>query len=136
MRIFDTSYVIDLSNSDEGAINTAKVIAREGSVAALSVVSVHEYLVGVYLRYFGKNEILATKLQSAERDLSPFMILPLTREIAAESSRILVSLMKKGQIIGINDLYIASTAFLNKASVVTRNMSHFKRIEGLSVEKY
>lgn len=64
------------------------------------------------------------------------MILPLTYEIAMESARIHGALAIRGRIIGINDIYIAATAIVHKADLVTRNSSHFERIQGLSVQQY
>ena len=71
---------MDLVNSDPRAVKIAQSTDQEGSVASLSVISGHEYLLGVYVKYSGK-EILKVKLEAAERDLAPFMILPLTYDI-------------------------------------------------------
>ena len=135
MRVFDTTFIIDLVNSDPGAVKIAQSTDQEGSVAALSVVSVHEYLLGIHVRYSEK-EVLKTKLEAAERDLAPFMTLPLTCEIAEESAKIQASLTKRGKITGINDIYIAATALSTKSPIVTRNTSHFENIQGLTVESY
>lgn len=136
MQVADTSFIIDLSNSDPGAVKIAENIDQEGSVVALSAVSVHEYLLGIHVRYFGDKETLKAKIEAAERDLLPFMILPLTHEIAMESARIQALLARQGKTIGINDIYIAATAMVNKATVVTRNVAHFEYVQGLSVERY
>ncbi len=136
LRVFDSSFVIDLIHSDPDAAGLARLIDEEHSVAAISVVSIHEYFLGIHLRYFQDKEILSGKLEAAEKDLMPFMILPITREIAMESARIQATLSKRGRTIGINDVYIAATAMVNKAVVVTRNTSHFEQIQGLHVEKY
>jgi predicted nucleic acid-binding protein len=69
----------------------------------------HEYLLGVHLHYTGSKEI-EDQPEKARRDMTPFQIIPLTTEIAEESSRIQAQMQQRGQILGINDLYIASTA--------------------------
>jgi tRNA(fMet)-specific endonuclease VapC len=135
LRVFDTTFIIDLVNSDPDAVKIAQSTDQEGSVAALSVVSVHEYLLGIHVRYSEK-EVLKTKLEAAERDLAPFMTLPLTYEIAEESAKIQASLTKRGKMIGINDIYIAATAISTKSPIVTRNTPHFENIQGLTVESY
>lgn len=135
MRVFDTTFVIDLMNSDPNALKIAQGIDQESSVAALSVISVHEFLLGIYIRYLGK-EVLKTKLESAERDLAPFVILPLTYEIVEESAKIQASITKKGTVVGINDIYIAATAVVTKSPIVTRNVSHFDHIQRLTIESY
>jgi tRNA(fMet)-specific endonuclease VapC len=135
--VFDTSFIIDLTLEDSAAMKLADEIDKQRSVAAISAISVHEYLVGVYMKYSGGNEeTLNSKLEETERLLMPFFILPFTKEIALESARIEAELAKRGQMIGINDLYIAATALTNKATITTRDTHHFARIKGLSVEKY
>lgn len=136
MRVFDTSFIIDLSNNDAGATKLAQSVDEEHSVAAISVISVHEYIFGIYNRYFQGKELLETKLGAAEKELLSFMIMPLTEEIAKESARLQAMLAKRGLMIGINDIYIAATALVHGATLVTRNSSAFRRVEGLSVEKY
>jgi hypothetical protein len=65
MRVFDTSFIIDLSNNDGGAISLAHAIDEDKSVAAISVISVHEFFFGVYLKYFREKTLLAEKLDAA-----------------------------------------------------------------------
>jgi tRNA(fMet)-specific endonuclease VapC len=45
-------------------------------------------------------------------------------------------LKKTGQMIGEIDMFIASTALVNNMILVTRNIKHFERIEGLSLENW
>jgi len=136
LRLFDTSFIVDLVNADLGAGSLAKRVDEEHTFAALSVISVHEYLFGIYYKHHEDNDKLQMKLASAKRDLSRFEILPLTKEIVEVSSRIHAQLERKGQTIGINDVYIASTAFHFKLKLVTRNSEHYKRIPGLKIETY
>jgi tRNA(fMet)-specific endonuclease VapC len=137
LRIFDTSFIIDLTLQDAAAVRLAREIDDQSSVAAVSAISVHEYLVGVYMKYSGSEEDkLNSKLEEADKLLMPFVILPFTKEVALESARIEAELAKRGQMIGINDMYIAATALTNKATVTTRDTGHFARISGLSIEKY
>ncbi|MDG7025095.1 MAG: PIN domain-containing protein [Nitrososphaerota archaeon] len=77
MRLFDTTYIIDLVNSDEGAVELAQKVDEEGSGAAVSAVSVHEYLFGVHHRYRSGAE-LKEKLASALDELDRFETVPFT----------------------------------------------------------
>lgn len=135
MRLFDTSFLIDLTNNDTGAVEKAKKVDEEKSLAAVSVITVHEYLLGVHLQYSEPKE-LSEKLASAKRDITPFQVIPLTMEMAEESSRLQAQMRRKGQPIGINDLYIASIALKLKLSLVTRNTADFRKIPGLKLETY
>lgn len=136
MRLFDTTFIIDLTRSDESAKKVASAVDAEGSVAALSVVSIHEYFLGIHMKYFRDKELLSKKIDAAERQIASFMTLPLTREIALKSSQLQSELARRGQVIGINDLYIAATAFVHKASVVTRNFDEFSHVREITIEKY
>lgn len=136
MRLFDTTFIIDLTRSDEGAKKLAKVVDAEGSVAAMSVVSIHEYFLGVYMKYFHDKELLSKKIEAAEKQISAFLALPLTRDIAFKSAELQSLLARRGQAIGINDLYIAATAVVHKASVVTRNIDEFSHVQEIVIERY
>lgn len=58
-------------------------------------------------------------------------------KISAESyAKIRTKLEKKGQIIGANDLLIASHALALDALLVTNNTREFERVEGLGLEDW
>lgn len=128
--------MVDLVNADAGAAELAGTVDDENSVATISVVTVHEYLFGVYFRYGRDRSKLKEKLASVARDLERFEVLPLTRGVAEVSSRVHSELAWSGQLIGINDVYIAATALNYNLSLVTRNLEHFRRIHGLKLEDY
>lgn len=135
MRIFDTTYVVDLVNSDPGAVKAAEAQVAENSPSIISAITVHEYLFGVRLRYRTSPE-LKDRLASAARDLAPFDALPITKEVAEKSAELHAELTTKGRQIGINDVYIAATALRFDLELVTRNRRHFARIPSLKVEGY
>jgi len=136
LRLFDTGFIVDLVSSWGRAADLARVVDEEASLAAISAISVHEYLYGVYFRYRGDEEVLKGKLFSARNDLERFEVIPVTREVTEESSRIQAELDATGAKIGINDIYIAATALHYGLSLVTRNTKHFKRIPKLKLEAY
>ena len=49
---------------------------------------------------------------------------------------ILAQLQKKGQILGVEDVYIAATALSHKCTLITANIRHYKRIKGLKIENW
>ncbi len=136
MRLFDTTFIVDLVNSDSGAARLASKVDQEGSFAAISAVSVHEYLFGVYFRYRSDGDRLKGKLASAENDLRRFEVLPFTKEVAEVSSNLHADLVKGGRQLGINDVYIAATAIRYNLTLLTRDKAHFERISKLRVETY
>lgn len=135
MRLFDTTFLIDLLNGDKGAERLAHSVDEEKSLAAISAITVHEYLLGVHLAH-GSDKAVEDKLSEARRDLERFEVIPLTRETVEVSARIHASLIREGKQIGINDVYIAATAAKFNLTLVTRNKLHFERIKGLHMESY
>ena len=122
-------------NADPGAVRLAKAVDEESSLAALSVVSVYEYLFGVHFRYL-RDKTLPGRLSSAAKDLARFEIIPLTQDVVELSANLHAELARAGRLIGINDLYIAATALRFDMKVVTRNVAHFGRVKGLRSESY
>jgi tRNA(fMet)-specific endonuclease VapC len=63
-------------------------------------------------------------------------VLPLGYEEAVRAGQILADLETRGAPIGLEDVLIGSTALVHGIAVATRNVKHFDRIEGLSVENW
>jgi len=132
----DTTFLIDLVNGDDGALNLALELDAHGEKVGLSTISVQEYLRGVYYLYHENKEKLREKLTQAYEDISAFHIIPYTIEIASKAAEIEVSLTKKGTLISLPDILIAATAIINNLTLLTRNTRDFKKITGLTIRKY
>jgi len=63
-------------------------------------------------------------------------IIPIGMDEALAAGDILANLRKTGQIIGIEDIFIAASAITHGFTVVTANVRHFSRIKGLLVENW
>lgn len=68
--------------------------------------------------------------------LSPISIIPFDISAAREYGRIRSDLMKKGTLIGPNDLLIAAHAKALGLTLVTNNVREFERVEGLKIENW
>ena len=136
LRIFDTTFLIDLVKGDEGAIRKAREVDAESTFKAISVVTVHEYLRGIYYLFSHKKNLLKFKLERAEAELIRFEILPYTYEIAKTAAEIDAALALSGRSISFSDIIIAATALRYKLKLVTRNIEHFSRIPKLTTETY
>ncbi len=112
----------------------AKQVDSSSVVKAISVVTVHEYLRGIFYHHLGKKS-LDTKMRKALTDLAHFDQLEFTSAIAREAARIDAPLFKKGTMIPYADVIIAATATHHNIPLVTRD-SHFRSIEGLIVIDY
>jgi predicted nucleic acid-binding protein len=129
MWLFDTSFIIDLFRHDKEALKKAKKVDDTPLTKAISVVSVHEVLRGLF--YIGSEE----KLRIGESALSRFEIIPYTYEIAKKAAEIDASLAKMGEMLPFPDVAIAATAVVYDLTLVTRD-EHFKNVKGLKVEEY
>ncbi len=65
-----------------------------------------------------------------------FESLPFDDSAAEEYGRLRALLQKQGNLIGPNDLLIASIALANKVTLVTHNTQEFGRIPGLQMEDW
>ncbi len=64
--------------------------------------------------------------------LAPVILVDIDRNIAIEGGRIYSSLVKSGEEIELNDCLIAAAATsVGIDAIVTRNLKHFGRIEGI-----
>ncbi len=68
--------------------------------------------------------------------LSVVHVLPFREKEAKAAAEIRVLLEKKGMPIGAYDLLIAGTAMAHQATLVTRNISEFGRVEQLCIENW
>ena len=72
----------------------------------------------------------------AREVLPRFRILPFGLEAAGRAGDIRAALESRGQPIGLEDILIGATALANGLVMVTRNLKHFERIDGLVVESW
>jgi tRNA(fMet)-specific endonuclease VapC len=89
-----------------------------------------EFLTGIMKK---NNE---RQISDAKRFLSKFEIVSFDEDSAFSYSKIRSSLENKGNIIGSNDLIIASTVLSRGGTLVTNNTKEFERIEGLCIEDW
>ncbi len=136
MYLLDTSYLIDLVRGRPQAIELARRMDEEKAYIAISVVTYHEYMLGVYLSHWREKNRLIEKLRQAEVELARFDVLPYTIDIAKKTAEILAHLLKEGKPLGLADIIVAATAIIHKLKLVTRNIEHFSRIPDLRIEAY
>ena len=81
---------------------------------------------------------LACGMSLAKRDawvkfIEPYEMLRVDSGVSWFYGEVYRGLAAKGQLIGTNDLWIASAALANGLSVVTGNVAEFSRVKGLVV---
>jgi tRNA(fMet)-specific endonuclease VapC len=134
LPIFDTGYLIDLTNGEPGAVAKAKQVDSGSDIKAISVVTVHEYLRGIFYYHLEK-KALKSKLSKALIDLAYFDQLDYTSEIAKEAARLDANLYRQGKMIPYADVIIAATAKHHNLPLITRD-SHFDSVTELIVINY
>jgi tRNA(fMet)-specific endonuclease VapC len=135
MKLLDTTVVIDIDRGGSEVLNKARKLDRTGT-HALSVVTQYEFYWGIFRRYQKGSKKYEEAMDKAEMMFSRFYLLPVTPEIAIKAAEIGTYLISKGKEVDIMDTYIASTAILNRLTLVTANMAHFEEIEELKVKNW
>jgi tRNA(fMet)-specific endonuclease VapC len=71
------------------------------------------------------------------REVLPLVtILPVGEAVALRAGEALAALESRGELVGVEDLLIASTALTHGLAVATRNVKHLSRVAGLVVESW
>lgn len=124
--IYDTNFLVALQGRKKGI--TAKQ-AREWAANDPGV---------LYIPRIVEIEFLAGFATDAEASpyLRGFVVLPLEAAVLKETVRVMRELRETGQGIGAADSIIAATVRLYGLPLVTENIRHFRRIEGLDVRSF
>lgn len=128
--ILDTTFVIDVLNGDPGA-ERRRIELDERGDAAVSAVSVFELVEGAYLSDRTDDELAAIL-----EFLSRLHVLPVDGEIALLAGELSAELIGRGERVEAEDVLIGATAAKTDESILTRNVDHFDRLEGLTIETY
>ncbi len=90
----------------------------------LSVISLYEIELGAY-RAGRLSDIIALQVD--------FKVLPLTEQIAQRAARLDADLIQRNLQIGIKDSFIAATCLVHDMPLLTVNVRHFDRVDGLQL---
>jgi tRNA(fMet)-specific endonuclease VapC len=126
MLILDSNTLSDYFRGDPHVVPRLQAL----SPADVGVPAIVEY----ELRY----GLLRLPLEAAKPRLAalsallrPMQVLPFDSECAAQAARIRAELEAAGTPIGPHDILIAATALRYQATLVTRNVREFSRVQGL-----
>ncbi|HUW67209.1 MAG TPA: type II toxin-antitoxin system VapC family toxin [Candidatus Nanoarchaeia archaeon] len=130
MRLFiDTSIFVDCLRKE--VVKSSKLFLESlvmDNIGFTSAITVAELSVGAHLSQ--RSDALEKTLEL----LSIVEIIDIDKDVAVEGGKIYSKLVKKGKSIELNDCLISATSIsqgINK--IVTRNVSHFERIEEIEV---
>ena len=110
---------------------TARFRQMQHRDAVLSVITYGALLYGAE-----RSQQRTMALESLHRLVSLLPVLPLPEEAASAYGEIRATLEKRGQMIGGNDLWIATHAKSAGLTLVTNNEREFKRVPGLKLQNW
>lgn len=139
MVILDTDHVsiVEWAGSPEGQRLWARLEHMPPEEIATTVVSFEEQTRG-WLTVLAKARSLAQQVEAYRRlkrhldDFCRMTVLEFDERAAAEFQR----LRKSHPRIGTMDLKIAAVVLIRQATLLSRNLSDFRRIPGLNVEDW
>ncbi len=135
MKLLDTSVLIDIDRGGSEVLNKVRKLDAEG-IHGVSVVTQYEFYWGIFRRYEQGSTKYNEAMAKADLLFSRFYVLPVTSEIAIKAAEIGTNLISEGKEVDMIDTYIAATSVLNRLTLVTANIDHFKNIDKLKIKKW
>jgi len=127
--LLDTDTCIYYLNGLESVVDAVNRIDQDS--LALSQISLAELHFGAF-----NSEQVERNLSRVDFLESSISVLLLDSATTREYARLKAKLRKAGIKIDDFDLFIAATALVNDLTLVTNNLKHFERIEGLRIENW
>ena len=128
--ILDSTVLVDVLRGS-GAVSELIEDVDASGTPFVSTVTVMELYEGIHLANATERE--RAKVRELLTDINE---LPFDRECAIRAGRINATLVSSGEPIDESDVMIGATALVHDYPVVTRNVDHFERIDGLTVHSY
>ena len=126
---FDSSTLIEVMRGRDAQVQSAfMTLDVERTPIVASVLVLHELLSGA-----ASSSNPTGERGKIERVLSEVDIIPLIEEDVEATAKVRSSLRLQGRPIGDVDVLIAGQALARGWTVVTRNVRHFGRVEGLPI---
>jgi len=131
--ILDTNILIDILNDNPVVMEK---LARVGiHKCCMSTISLHELYYGAQLAREKKEEYFVKEMNKISRLIEDIDVHPLAAD-GKDYAKIKHLLKEQGNMIDDFDIVIAGQAISEGLTVVTDNVKHFNRIEGLKLENW
>lgn len=128
--LLDTNAVIALVTRRSEALRRRVEAAEPGTLATSAIVT-HELYFGAY-----RSQKVEFNLETLRLLFADLVVLDLDREDARIAGEIRAALARQGMPIGPYDVLIAGQAKARGLTLVTNNLSEFRRVDGLSLEDW
>lgn len=129
--IQDTSFIVDLLRGDDDATRLLEILEKEGRPQKVSSATVLELYEGV-----ARSQAPAAKADRILDVLDTKHVMSADHTVMRKAGKLSGELITRGERIEREDCVIAATAVLTDEPVVTRNVDHFERVDGLDVRSY
>lgn len=126
--LIDTSVLVW---AERGKLNLSEIVESFDDDAFISVITVSEMLHGLHRATTAV--IRDRRSKFIEQLLELLDVVPIDLEIAREHSKIWAHLAMKGNMIGMNDSWLAATCVANELAMATHNVREFERVPNLKV---
>ena len=130
LYLLDTDICIYISKRNSPRVSAHFQACSEGEMA-VSVVTYGELRLGAE-----KSNRRNAALSELDLFTTAIPVLPMDRQVAEIYAKIRLDLQQRGQIIGANDLWIASHCLQLGLTLVTNNEREFSRIPNLTIENW
>ena len=130
MYFLDTNTCIYFLNGKYEFIRD-KILATPPNEIQIPTIVKAELLLGAY-----KSKKRKENIEKVEKFLVPFEVIPFIDLITYTYAEIRNDIEKKGEVIGPNDMLIASIVKFHEGILVTNNVREFERIKGLKIENW
>lgn len=121
----DSNVISDILRGDSAVIQHLETVRDNDDILFVPSIVYYEVVRG--LKAAGKTRMLKDFQEFYEEAEH----LPLDMDAIEKSVEIYLQL-RNGQLIEDNDIYIAAIAMVNECTLVTANVRHFSRVEGLN----
>ena len=128
--LLDTSFLIDLMNGDEDAIEKARELENNLIQQRLSSMTLFELYYGV-----ARSNQSEEEREKVENVLASKPIHPADTAVMRKAGRLAGELQNEGEPVGDGDVIIAATAEVVDEAVLTRNVEDFERLD-IEIESY
>jgi tRNA(fMet)-specific endonuclease VapC len=124
--LIDTDVIIDGLSRQPKTIELLRRLVTDG--LAVSILTLGELYEGAYIHTDPAAQIL-----KVQQFLDEYRVFGVTEEVMQTFARERARLRREGRMIPDFDLTIASTAIARQLTLVSRNLRHFERVQGLQL---
>lgn len=131
MVCFDTTFLIDLLRGKNGLDLLSRKFDYGSETISIASPSIIEIVRGLKFGNVNENES-----EKVNKLISSMNVLNLDKDSAILAGKIEANLIKKGEIIDLEDIMIGAIAIMNNETLITRNVKHFSKIKDLNIQSY